>query len=84
MQRAGLKREVAHDRAKWREGVQTIAVRNIQLPPLTGTKPEYNWNHHGGGATRPLPRDGGVEELHGDPTVGPHPKVWTRGQNWKK
>jgi len=23
----------------------------------------------GGGATRPLPRDGGVEELHGDPTV---------------
>jgi len=38
----------------------------------------------GGGATRPLPRDGGVEELHGDPTVGPHPKVWTRGQKWKK
>jgi len=34
-----------------------------------------------GGATRPLPRDGGVEELHGDPTVGPRPKVWTRGQN---
>jgi len=31
----------------------------------------------GGGATRPLPRDGGVEELHGDPTVGPCPKVWT-------
>jgi len=26
---------------------------------------------YGGGATRPLPRDGGVEELHGDPTVGP-------------
>jgi len=25
----------------------------------------------GGGATRLLPRDGGVEELHGDPTVGP-------------
>jgi len=24
----------------------------------------------GGGATRPLPRDGGVEELHGDPTFG--------------
>jgi len=22
-----------------------------------------------------------VEELHGDPTVGPRPKVWTRGQN---
>jgi len=28
----------------------------------------------GGGATRPLPRDGGVEELHGDPTVGPCPR----------
>jgi len=36
-----------------------------------------------GGATRPLPMDGGVEELHGDPTVGPRPKVWTRGQKWK-
>jgi len=23
----------------------------------------------------------GVEELYGDPTVGPQPKVWTRGQN---
>jgi len=32
----------------------------------------------------PLPRDGSVEELHRDPTVGPHPKVWTRGQKWKK
>ena len=31
----------------------------------------------GGGTTRPLPRDGGAEELRGDPTVGPHPKVWT-------
>jgi len=37
----------------------------------------------GGGATRPLSRDGGVEELNGDPTVGPRPKVWTRGQKWK-
>jgi len=27
-----------------------------------------------GGATRPLPRDGGIEELHGDPTVGPRPQ----------
>jgi len=34
----------------------------------------------GGGATRPLLRDGGVEELHGDRKVGPRPKVWTRGQ----
>jgi len=23
-------------------------------------------------------------ELHGDPTVGPRPKIWTRGQKWKK
>jgi len=37
-----------------------------------------------GGATRPLPRDGDVEELHGDPTVGPCPKFWTRGQKWMK
>jgi len=38
----------------------------------------------GGGATRPLPRDRGVEELHGDPTFGPRPKFWTRCQKWKK
>ena len=31
----------------------------------------------GGGTTRPLPRDGGTEELRGDSTVNPHPKVWT-------
>jgi len=37
----------------------------------------------GGGATRPLPRVGSVEELHGDPAVWPRPKVWTRGQKWK-
>jgi len=37
-----------------------------------------------GGATRPLPRHGGVEELHGDLTVGPRPEAWTRGQKWKK
>ena len=30
-----------------------------------------------GGTTRPLPRDGGAEELRGGPGVGPHPKVWT-------
>jgi len=28
----------------------------------------------GGGATRPPPKDGSVEELHRDPTVGPRPK----------
>jgi len=36
-----------------------------------------------GGATRSLPRDGGVEEFHGDSTVWPRTKVWTRGK-WKK
>jgi len=40
MQKAGLKREDAHDQTKWREGVQMIAMRNIQPPPLTGTKPD--------------------------------------------
>jgi len=38
----------------------------------------------GGVATRLLPRDRGVEELHEDLTVGPRPKVWNRGQKWKK
>jgi len=38
--KAGLKGEDAHDRAKWSEGVQTIAVRNIRPPTLTGTKPD--------------------------------------------
>jgi len=38
----------------------------------------------GGGATRPLPRDGDVEEFHGDPTVGPRPKVWTSGQKSRR
>ena len=27
--------------------------------------------------TQPLPRDGGTEELHRDPTARPHPKVWS-------
>jgi len=39
MQNAGLKREYVHDRTKWREGVQTIAMRNIRPAPLTG----QNW-----------------------------------------
>jgi len=30
--------------------------------------------YSGGSATRLLPRDGGAEELHGDPTVGPCPR----------
>ena len=35
------------------------------------------------GATRPRPRDGGVEKLHGGPTVEQHPTVWTIGQEKK-
>jgi len=34
-------------------------------------------------AIRPLPVDECAEELHGDPTVEPHPKVWTRDKKWK-
>jgi len=41
-----------------------------------------NFKVGGSGATWPLPRDGGVKELYGDPTVGPRPKVWARGQKW--
>ena len=40
----------------------------------------FSLNGGGGGTTRPLPRDESAEELRGDPTVGPHPKVWTIGQ----
>ena len=38
----------------------------------------------GDGTTRPLPRDGGVEELRGDPTIGPHSKVWTTCQEQRE
>jgi len=33
-----------------------------------------------GRAAGPLPRDEGVEELYGYPTVESRPKVWTRGK----
>ena len=46
--------------------------------------PERFFKHGGGGTTRPLPRDGGTEELRGDPTIGPHPKVWTIDQKYKE
>jgi len=36
----------------------------------------------GGGATRLLPRDGGVDELT-ETTVGRRSKIRTRGQKWK-
>jgi len=38
-------------------------------------------------AIRTLPRDGGPwgrEKNLGDPTARPRPKIWTRGQKWKK
>jgi len=34
-----------------------------------------------GGANRPHPGDGGVEELHGDPTVGPRPSSGPKVKN---
>jgi len=34
-----------------------------------------------GGTTRPLLRDGGMEELYRVPTVWSRPNIWTRGQN---
>jgi len=46
--------------------VPTSTICGVFLTPFGGG---------GGSATRPLPRDGDVEKLHGDPTVGPRPKV---------
>jgi len=37
----------------------------------------------GGSTTRPISRDGGAEQFHGDPRVWLRLKVWTRGQKWK-
>ena len=34
----------------------------------------------GGDGTRPIPRNGGAEELRSDPTVGSHLRVWTKGR----
>jgi len=63
-----------------RPGTQSVARSAHHL------RGDHHWWVHkcGGGATRSLPWDGGVEELHRDPTVGPRPKVWTSGQKWKK
>jgi len=38
----------------------------------------------GGGAIRLLPRDGGAEELCGDPTVGPRPPEIKTGRSSAK
>jgi len=35
----------------------------------------FRWKKFGGGATRPLPRDGNAKEFREDPTVGPCRKV---------
>jgi len=32
-------------------------------------------------AARPHPRDGGAEEFRGNPTIGPHLKVWPEVKN---
>jgi len=41
--------------------------------PMSAPTKGILW-HRGGGAIRPLSRNGSVEELHGDPTVGPRPR----------
>jgi len=46
--------------------------------------PLYSSYVGGSGATRPLPKDGSVENSTETPTIGPCPKVWTRSQKWKQ
>ena len=53
-------------------------VSTLSLSPMILVS--NTWTNSGGGTIRPLPRDGDKEELYGDPTVRPHPKVWTIGQ----
>jgi len=48
-----------------------MLVAVISVPNVTFVLAHLCVKLSGGGATRPLPRDRGVEELHGDPTVGP-------------
>jgi len=57
-----------------------LVVKWLERPPRI----QKTWVCGDGGATRPLPRDGGVEEIHGDPKVGLRHKVWTSGQKWKE
>jgi len=61
-----------------------IFVKNPRSRERERERERAKWQFGSGGATQPLPSDGGVEELHGDPSVGPCPKVWTRGQKWRK
>jgi len=50
---------------------------------VSATQPSFTKyvTGHGGGTTLPLARDEGAEEFRRDPTVGPHPKVWTEVKN---
>jgi len=55
---------------RWQQGCSCECLRKYQTT-------KWLWCY-------PTPSEGwGVEELHGDPTVGPRPKVWTRGKKWK-
>jgi len=40
----------------------------------------FSKDDSGGGATRPLPRDGGTDKFREDQPTGTQPKVWTRDQ----
>jgi len=60
----------------WRR-VPSLVVVVLSTRPLPWMKGE--WMDDGWMDINPC-----VEELHGDLTVGARPKVWTRGQKWKK
>jgi len=49
--------------------LQQEVTGSIKLVSVEAELPMTVSNQHGGGGTRPLPRDGGVEELHGDPSA---------------
>ena len=57
-----------------------VSALNASFYHITGNTSAICIGGGGGGTTRPLLRDGGAEELRADPTVGPHPKVWTIDQ----
>ena len=41
--KVGLKREDALDRAEWRKGIKKMAMRKIRPPPATGKTPNRKW-----------------------------------------
>jgi len=74
---------------KYEEKLRRIYVINSPLlfmtifqPTLVNCQQQSKLKDQGGGggATRPIPRDGGAEEILGDQTVRPRPKAWTRDQ----